>query len=637
MKKVILAVLLIFTARLVLAQQGGAFVGAGGDGPASVDTGAVMTGDEDEDIQTGLNEYAQISTVFKGGALSGGAVTAADLLGDVPGIYFSKASIMAAGNGQFSPQVINIRGFGSAPYANILTVVDGRPQSMSMWMHPLLDTMTLDCVESMEVIQGPSGVLYGNQATGGVIDITTKKRDVEGSSYEMGAMEGTHFTQDYFFNGLFKAEEIDSSFTAGYNTTGGERPNSDSYTEDGHAHVGYKFEEDLSAAVNGDYSYIRSFNPGPDFAPYWPREAEALEAIHRDGDFRINYKLTDYTGSTMFYTDSGSNRFLGNATPSAVTPGAFDFTIPGEYDQYENHGIRVANEWIIFPGNSTKAGIDWQYTGTFYENYPAVSSTAVNVGTYEDNYAPYFLISQAVGIFGVSGGLRMAYSSKWGFVPIPQAGLKLSIFDQQTIYVNVSRGYSTPAAGQMVFANFESLTPESFWQYEAGLTQTLNENLTFTLSCYQIEAENMLQVDPMDDTLMNSGSMLERCASASVDYRAFGFLDTGASAAYLDPRDKTARLALFSGKGYIKADITKEYEFKISADFAKDRYDADDFGTKLGDYAVVNASLDYKTKLFDSETKFYLNAVNLLNTKYYVISGYPGEGFNLMCGMTLKI
>jgi len=637
MKKFMLAALLIFSAQLAWAAQGGAFVGAGGDETAGVDLGAVMVEDQEENVQTGLNDYGQISTVFKEGALTGGAVTAADLLSEVPGVYFSKASIMAAGDGTFTPQVINIRGFGNAPNANILTVIDGRPQSMSMWMHPMLDTLTLDSLESVEVIKGPSGVLYGNQATGGVIDITTKKRDVEGSSYTLGIMDGTHFTQDYFFNGLFKADEIDSSFTAGYNSTGGDRRNSDSYTEDGHGHVGYKFDETLSAAINGDYSYIRSFNPGPDYAPYWPREAEALQAIHRDGDFRMNYKFSDYNGSTMAYTDSGNNRFLGNAFPSSVTPGAFDFAIPGEYDQFENHGLRIANEWIIFPGNSTKAGFDWQYTGTYYENYPAVTATAKSVGTSENSYAPYFLVSQAVGIFGISGGLRYAFSSQWGSVPIPQAGFKISLFDQQTIYVNVSRGYSTPAAGQMVFADFGSLVPESFWQYEAGLTQTISDNLTYTLSCYQMEGENLLQVDPMDDTLKNSGFILERGTEASVDYKAFGFMDTGASATYMDPRGKTARLSLFSGKGYVKADIMKAYEFKVSVDFAKDRYDADNFGTKLGDYAVINASLDYKTQIAGSETKFYVNVDNILDTKYYVISGYPAEGFNVMCGMTMKI
>jgi outer membrane cobalamin receptor len=637
MKKIFLALLLLLAAQFVRAQQDGAFIGAGGDDVPGVDLGAVMVENDEENIQTGLNDYGQISTVFKAGALTGGAVTAADLLSDVPGIYYSRASIMAAGEGSFAPSVLNIRGFGNSPNANVLTVVDGRPQSMSMWMHPMLDSLTLDSLESVEIIKGPSGVLYGDQATGGVINITTKKLDNDGSSYTFGVMGGTHYTQDEFFNALYKGDEVDTAITGGYNSTAGDRPNSDSYTEDGHGHAGYKFDDDFSAEINGDYSYIRAFNPGPDYAIYWPREAEAVQSIHRDGDFRLNYKFSDYNGSTMFYTDSGNNRFLGNAFPSTVTPDAFNFAIPGEYDQFENHGIRVANEWIVFPGNSTKAGFDYQYTGTYYENYPYVTSTAKSVGTSEDKYEPYVLLSQAVGIFGISGGLRYSFSSKWGDTAVPQAGFKFSPFDQQTIYFNISKGYSTPAAGQMVFADFNSLNPESFWQYEAGITQTIDDNFTYTLSCYQIEAENMIQVDPMDYTLKNSGFMLERGTEASVDYKLFDFLDTGASASYMDPRDKTARLALFSGKGYIKADINNAFGVKVSADFAKDRYDADNFGMKLGDYAVLNLTTDYKTKISDSDAKFYVNFYNILDTKYYVISGYPAEGFNITCGMTLKI
>ena len=117
MKKIFLVLLLFLAAQFLRAQQDDTFIGAGGGDVPGVDLGAVMVENDEENIQTGLNEYGQISTTFKAGALTGGAVTAADLLSDVPGIYYSKASIMAAGEGSYAPSVLNIRGFGNSPNA----------------------------------------------------------------------------------------------------------------------------------------------------------------------------------------------------------------------------------------------------------------------------------------------------------------------------------------------------------------------------------------------------------------------------------------------------------------------------------------------------------------------------------------
>jgi len=630
MKKIIFAALLMVFCVIIKAETPGIFTGAGDETP-SVDLGAIMVEDEDESFSTGLNDLSQSTATFKNSAITdNSAMTVADILGEVPGIYYNKSEIVSYGSGMFTPSVLKIRGLGETPNSGILTVIDGRPQSMGIYRHPLFDTLALDSIESIEVIKGPGGVLYGNQAAAGVINITTKKRELEGGSYTLGTMIGSHYTQNQFADAVIKKEELDMNVSAGYSSTAGSRPNSDSYLENFHAHGGYELEKNLTASINIDYAYDRTFNPGP-LGYDWPREAEASQTIQRDGDFRLDYKLTDYTGSTIFFTDSGSNKFLLNALPQ---PGNSFIFVPGEYSQYENNGLRIMNEWVIFPGNSTKAGFDWQYFGG---NYSSVSPVAFDKSWNENDYAPYFLMSQAIGIFGISAGLRYEFNSVWGSVPVPQAGFKISLFDQQSFYVNVSKGFKTPAMGEWIFSAYDKLSPEEFWEYEIGATQTIFESITYNIALYQTEGSNIMQVDPVDLKLKNSGFILMRGVEADLSGRFLDIFKAGLSGTYVDPREKTANMAYLSGTAYIKAQIMKKSGIKLSADFAKDRFDADYRKLKLADYITLSLSIDYRDEIFGTDTSFYADIDNMLDNKYEVKTGYPVSGFLIKGGLVVRL
>jgi outer membrane receptor protein involved in Fe transport len=94
--------------------------------------------------------------------------------------------------GDGTTATLDMRGFGPTAGSNTLVLVDGRRlNNNSDIAPPSLTGIDPDEVERIEIVRGSAGVLYGNQAVGGVIHVITRRPArsggeirVEGGSYD---------------------------------------------------------------------------------------------------------------------------------------------------------------------------------------------------------------------------------------------------------------------------------------------------------------------------------------------------------------------------------------------------------------------------------------------------------------------
>lgn len=162
---------------------------------------------------------------------------------DVTQLFKQEQSIvrLTHNSGNNSQVAFSIRGFGDNAVANSLIVVDGFPLLNPSLLAPNFNSIALSDIENIEIIQGSEGVLWGDQAVGGVVNITT--RHPEKKLFDINLGLGS-FNKQYY--NLFAADKFAHNIflkAFGYtNKTNNDRQHND------------QTDESLAMQVGIDYS-----------------------------------------------------------------------------------------------------------------------------------------------------------------------------------------------------------------------------------------------------------------------------------------------------------------------------------------------------------------------------------------------
>jgi vitamin B12 transporter len=200
---------------------------------------------------------------------SSGAGTVADLLNEVPGVQM---------DGNFGPMGTNIGYFvRGASSRGTLVLIDGIPFNDPSGIDQTYDfrLLDLDQVESIEVLKGGLGTLYGTGAAAGVISIKLKESSQEGVQGTVGFEYGSFNTIKSNLNVSGSENKVSYAFNGGYQKSDGfstarDESGSGSFDDDGFegynflGKFGYDFSDSFALGFTGSFDdFEADYDDGP--------------------------------------------------------------------------------------------------------------------------------------------------------------------------------------------------------------------------------------------------------------------------------------------------------------------------------------------------------------------------------------
>lgn len=260
--------------------------------------------------------------------------------------------------GDGSRAVIGMRGFSATASNNVLIMIDGRKLNNASQEAPALSSISTQNIERIEIIQGSAGVLYGDQAVAGAINIITKTPAQR--KFYVETSRGTDDLENYrgsasqqFDNGLAYRVSVDKKLADNY------RDNNEANYTNYSGRVDYTADK---AGVFIEQQYINdNLNyPGP------------LSLVQADDDRQQTFYPSDFGNRDIAASRLGGNvtltdslEFLAEFTDrdnhgSGFIGGAFgtDFTADTDFKSFNP---RLAGKMATEHGEATyTAGADFE-------------------------------------------------------------------------------------------------------------------------------------------------------------------------------------------------------------------------------------------------------------------------------------
>ncbi|MDE5976696.1 MAG: TonB-dependent receptor plug domain-containing protein, partial [Muribaculaceae bacterium] len=186
------------------------------------------------------------------------------LVAKVPGLFVAERGF--EGYGILSDAgTVNIRGVGQTN--KVLFMIDGQPQWAGMYGHSLADTYVANGVERVEVVKGPSSLLYGSNAMGGSINIVTRTHNRDGLSGRARAMFGSFSTQKFAMTTGYKKDRFSATLSGQLDRSNGYRSGSNYWLANEFAQLKYAFSKHWSIGGMVELTQTKSHYPGTNQAP----------------------------------------------------------------------------------------------------------------------------------------------------------------------------------------------------------------------------------------------------------------------------------------------------------------------------------------------------------------------------------
>jgi len=564
-----------------------------------------------------------------------------DVIGSQPGIYIRKDAV-------FGRQAIEIRGLGSN-CRRIQTLIDGRPEKMSLFGCTVTQTLPISNIEKIEVLRGPESVLYGTDALGGVVNIITKKLISDGfetnALYSYGSFNSQHALIQH---GGYQ-NRVDYYLTFDYKSSDGHRENSQYSGADVSARIGYTFPKIWKAELTGKFFQDEAKDPGEIGNPYLLGDKREYQRYSWDFDLIGMWEQGDV--SINFYQNIGDHQF--------TMPSISDFW----HSNDNSYGLNLKSTWKTFESGSLRNTLtggyeykyEWAETLDPYNTWARENMPVqfMNLGEFSRKNHDLFAFNELVfKKLVTTQGVRFHYSELYGWKVLPQLGFLYHFSQKATTRLKVGKGFRQAKFSELYLfpAHNEELQPEETWSYELALNYSLNEHLGVFINPFYMDVNHFIQTvkNPTPPPMMvnqNSGNFYIRGIEAGIDLKEiFPHFSMTQFVTYMDIEDPEGTDHINrQGKPELKFNSLIQYQFKqfrlsSEMEYISGLYDSHLFSSspvqKIDDFFVVHLKASYQLKPY---LQIFAGIQNLLDADYEQFPGYPMPGMNINFGMKASL
>lgn len=526
----------------------------------------------------------------------------------VPSAFVLDKKVMGYGVGVAGAGDISIRGLGGKPNNSVLVLVDGHPDFMGLFGHPLPDVYGNDEIQRVEILTGSSKSLFGSNALGGIINIMTSTSPGIVAQIEGGS-----------FNTYSGYGNVSHSF--------GKNLISVSYryrTSDGHADKTSFSSSQFSGRWEMQLNPRWKFSLQGKYVPYQfddPSRPDSGNAIDTYAKIRRGYISADISGSytnashhVQIFYNGGHHEFYDGFVSDDYLIGI------SQYSQSRiNNGLQIAT------------GVDaYQYGG----------KANVNTSTYTIKTFGWY----GMGIMEFPKGIRTKLGVRVSLqnvtTPIysPFVGISY-LFQNIHLFANYSQSFRLPTIQELYLFPISNpdLSPVLLKSGEFGFRFQWKNKLILRSAGYINHLTQNIQLvgnptPPPPVRFTSSGKANQLGFEQYISYDITKNNSIRVAYSYLDPDNLTA----FNPKHQVKMMIQGRHNnflYIMVGKYIKDLFAQNNGQQKLKDEIVVDASITWMRKNYS----FSLKLKNILNQKYEILPGYSLPGFYILGSIKYRI
>ncbi|NVK21399.1 MAG: TonB-dependent receptor [Kangiellaceae bacterium] len=575
-----------------------------------------------------------------------GASNLLQLLQQVAGVQVSNLS---------GKTIVSLRGVAFEQAANnVLVLLDGRRLNNTDIAAPDLETIIIERIKRIEIVQGSATSLYGDQAVAGVINVITKSPNNQsakftvaaGSYHNRLASVDVNFSGDNGWKGAFSGYE---------KRTDNYREHNEQKQKQVAMQLGY-----IGQSSNWNLEIIdfkeHLQTPGALLeedliSPRLSRDEFANDFVNTDRvsyQFNSSHQLSEswQFGLDINHSDSNIesiNSFIGFATD---TVNSTERSQLGVYP-------RIKKVWVLEEQRSDARTVEWIAGMDIDHN--DYDFSLLSRGNQQKALSIYsylsipFLQSMNLNLAGryskVKDELTDAFSYAQGVNLDNKAhafdiGLNYEVSNQLQAYARWSKNFRFAKVDEQAYTspNIIGLNPQRGYSTELGISYLENGH-QFKASIYQLKLKDEIFFDPnatepvgafFPGANVNGQSSSRNGLIVSYEFNPLQFISLGLNYHYVDAilvvdskKYQLPGVAKQTANGWVNWAVVDDLDWRVEVNYRGGRYqdgDAVNALPQVNSYALVNSSLSWNLDSW----RLSLRLDNIFNKSYIDYAQFNG-------------